>query len=307
MNITFRQLKVFSEVARLNSVVRASEALHLTPPAVSLQVKSIEKEVGHTLFDRAGKRMTLTVAGEYFVVHARRLLAGLKEADEAMLRFDNLESGHLNIAMVSAAKYFLPHMLSKFHKEHPSVDIRLKLGSRDQIDEMLINNEVDLCLMGRPPRKVPVVAQAFAEHPHVLVMSPKHELARIDFIPANALVNVSFIVRETTSGTRSAFQEFLDQHQLQPNITMEMGSSEAIKQAVIANMGVSFLSQHILAQECANGSLIVPKVEGLPLMRHWHIVSAASKQLSPAASAFRQFVLKDGEAHIDDMQLQVKA
>jgi len=145
MNITFRQLRVFVEVARQGSVLRAAEALHLSPPAVSLQIKEIEHQVGQRLFDRANRRLTLSTAGEYFLVYARRLLGTLKDAEDAMARFSRLESGRLTIGMVSSAKYYLPQLLAQFHTEHPAVDVRLKLGNREALVAMMQRNEVDLC------------------------------------------------------------------------------------------------------------------------------------------------------------------
>lgn len=301
MNLTFRQLKVFVEVARLGSVVRAAENLHLTPPAVSLQIKAIERETGQVLFDRANKRMNLTASGEFFHVHARRLLGSLKEAEEAMEGFGRLEAGHITIAMVSSANYYLPHLLAGFHELHKSVEIRLRLGSRDQIDVMLEENEVDLCVTGRPPRKVPVIAQPFAMHPHNLIMSPKHRLAGAEHIPAHMLANEPFIVREPESGTRSALQEYLDAHHIEPNFVMEMASNEAIKQAVMANLGVALVSRHILALELHNGLILTPSVEGLPLIRRWHVVHAASKRLSPAATALRDYIVEHGEHYLGSM------
>ena len=301
MNVTFRQLRVFVEIARQGGVGRAAERLHLTPPAVSQQLKAIERELDQVLFDRAGRRMALTAAGEHFFVHARRLLAGLRDAEDAMERFGRLESGQLTIAMVGAATYFLPQLLARFHADHPAVDVRLQLGGRDEIDEMLADGEVDLCVMGRPPRKVPIVSQPFAAHPHVLVVSPTHRLARAEHVPASALAVEPFIAREPGSGTRAALHEYLDRFRLQPHVTMEMASNEAIKQAVMAGMGVSLVSRHIIALECRCGLIAAPPVEGLPLARRWHVVHAASKQLSPAAEAFRDFIVEEGEAYLMSM------
>lgn len=300
MNVTFRQLRVFVEVARQSSVLRAAEALHLTPPAVSQQIKEVESQVGQPLFDRANRKMTLTTAGEYFVVYARRLLATLKEADDAMARFRRLESGRLTLCMVSSAKYFLPQMLAKFHAEHPSVDVRLKLGSREQLVAMMSANEVDLCVMGRPPVDFPSRAEPFAMHPHVLVTAPTHRFAQAESVPAAALASEPFIVREPSSGTRSALQEYLDEYRLKPTFVMEMPSNEAIKQAVMAGMGVSLLSLHTIGLEWTSGLIAAPAVEGLPLMRRWNIVAAAGRQLSPAAEAFRYFILERGEAQLAD-------
>lgn len=301
MQITFRQLRVFSEVARYSSVIRAAEALHLTAPAVSLQIKEAERQVGLALFDRAGRRMTLTTTGEYFLVYARRLLATLKDAEDMMARFKRLESGRLTIGMVGAASYFLPQLLAKFHAEHPAVDVRLRLASRENLGVMMQGNDVDLCIMGRPPRDPPARAEPFALHPHVLVVSPQHRFARAEAVPAVALANEPFIVREPDSGTREALQEYLDAHRIQPTFVMEMPSNEAIKQAVMAGMGVSLLSLHTIALEWSNGLIAVPHVEDLPLERRWNVVNSAAKQLSPAAEAFRYFVLEHGESHLAAM------
>ncbi len=301
MNLTFRQLRVFNEVARLGSVTRAAEALHLTPPAISLQVKEIELQVGVQLFDRSGRRMALSTAGEYFVVHARRMLATLKETEDAMARFARLESGRLVIGMVSTAKYFLPQLLARFHAEHPAVDVRLRLGGRAQLVALMRASEVDLCVMGRPPLDFACRADPFAMHPHVLITAPGHRFARSESVNAKSLADEPFIVRETESGTRNAMQEYLDRHGLKPSFVMEMPSNEAIKQAVMAGMGVSLLSLHTLALELRAGLIATPQVEGLPLVRRWHLVNSAGKHLSPAAEAFRYFMLEFGEAHLAAM------
>lgn len=301
MNITFRQLRVFAEVARLASVQRAAEALHLTPPAVSMQIKELERQIGLPLFDRTGRRLSLSTSGEYFLVYARRLLGTLKEADDAMARFKRIESGLLTIGMVSSAKYFLPQLLAQFHREHPAIEVRLRLGGREQLVAMMGANEVDLAIMGRPPKDFANRAEPFAMHPHVLVTAPSHPFAQVEGVAAVALAREPFIVREPGSGTRAALQEFLDTFRLQPVFVMEMNSTEAIKQAVMAGLGVSLISMHTIGLEWRNGMICMPPVEGLPLMRRWHVVNTAGKLLSPAAEALRYFVLERGEAHLAAM------
>lgn len=301
MNITFRQLRVFTEVARQGSMQRAAEALHLTPPAVSMSIKDIESQVGLPLFDRAGRQLSLSTAGEYFVVYARRLLATLKEAEDAMARFTGVESGLLTIGMVSSAKYFLPRLLAQFHAEHPSVEVRLRLGNREQLVTLMRNNEVDISVMGRPPKDWPNRAEPFAVHPHVLITAPNHPFAQSEGVPAVALAREGFIVREPGSGTRAALEEYLASHRLQPVFIMEMSSNEAIKQAVMAGLGVSLVSLHTIGLEWRSGLIAAPHVEGLPLMRRWHLVNASAKMLSPAAEAFRYFILERGEAHLAAM------
>jgi DNA-binding transcriptional LysR family regulator len=301
MAITFRQLRLFAEVARQGSVVGAAGTLHLTPPAVSLQIKELESQVGQALFDRSGRALSLSTAGEYFLVYARRLLATLKEAEDAMARFKRLESGRLTIGMVSSANYFLPQLLALFHSEHPQIEMRLKLGGREQLAAMMEASEVDLCVMGRPPVDFPSRAEPFAMHPHVLVTAPTHRFAQAESVPAAALAREPFIVREPGSGTRSALQEYLDEHRLKPTFVMEMASNEAIKQAVMAGMGISLLSLHTIGLEWKSGLIATPTVEGLPLVRRWNSVHQAGRQLSPAAEAFRYFVLERGETHLAEV------
>ena len=301
MHITFRQLTVFAEVARQGSVLRAASALHLTPPAVSLQIKELESQVGHTLFDRGGRRMSLTTSGEYFLFYARKLLSTLKDAEDAMARLSRLESGRLTIGMVSSAKYFLPQLLARFHAEHPAVDVRLRLGSRNELGAMLQAGEVDLCVMGRAPRNVQCRDEPFAKHPHVLVTAPGHPFARAEAVPAAALADEPFIVREAESGTRAVLQEYLDKQGIAPAFVMEMPSNEAIKQAVMAGMGVSVLSLHTIALEWKSGLIATPPVEGLPIVRRWNLIHVAGKHLSPVTEAFRYFMLENAEAHLADL------
>lgn len=299
MNLTFRQLRVFLEVAKLGSVTRAAEALHLTPPAVSMQIKEVENQVGLQLFDRAGRALSLSTAGEYFAVHAKKLLAALSDAENAMGRFKRLESGLLTVGMVSTAKYFVPRLLAKFREDHPGVDVRLAVASnREALLTMLEGGTCDLTVMGRPPRELAARSEPFAPHPLVFVCPPGHELLGIGHPPLAALAPYSFIVREHGSGTRAAMERFLGERRFTPRITMEMGSNEAIKQAVMAGMGISFLSLHTLGLELRSGLLQLLDVEDTPLLRSWHLVHLQSKVLSPAAEAFRYFVLERAPAHL---------
>ena len=296
MNITFRQLRVFLEVAQQGSVTRAAEALHLTVPAVSMQLKEIESQVGLQLFDRSGRSISLSTAGEYFVVHARRLLATLRDAENAMGRFKRLESGLLTVGMVSTAKYFVPRLLAQFREDHPGIDVRLVVtANREALLARMEAGDVDLSVMGRPPRELAARSEAFAAHPLVFVCPPGHELLRVGHPPAAALAPFPFIVREQGSGTRNAMETFFAEHRFEPRITMEMGSNETIKQAVMAGMGVSFLSLHTVGLELKTGLMKLLEVEGTPVMRSWHVVHLQRKVLSPAAEAFRYFLIEHGE------------
>ena len=297
-NATFRQLRVFSEVARQLSFAKAARALHLTPPAVTMQVRELEGHVGMPLFDRSGRSVTLTTAGEYMLVYTRKMLATLKDAEDTAARLLKLEVGTLTIGMVSTAKYFLPHLLAQFRREHEGIEIRLAVGNREQLVRMLHANEVDIAIMGRPPKELATRAEPFAAHPHVFVAPVGHPLTQAGPLTPEALRGQGFILREEGSGTRAALEKFLLQARVEPRVTMEMASNETIKQAVIAGMGLSFLSLHTLGLELDNQLIELLPIEGAPVVRAWNVVHTLAKLLSPAAEAFRYFVLEHGEDYL---------
>jgi DNA-binding transcriptional LysR family regulator len=298
-NATFRQLRVFNEVAKHLSFAKAARALHLTPPAVTMQVKELEAHIGLALFDRQGRQVSLTTPGEYMLVYARKLLATLKDAEDAAARLKRAEAGTLTIGMVSTAKYFLPRMLAEFRREHEHVEIRLAEGNRELLVGLLQASEVDIAVMGRPPRELATRAEPFAAHPHVFVAAPSHPLASHEGrLGIEALRSHDFIVREEGSGTRAAMESFFADARIEPRLAMEMSSNETIKQAVMAGMGLSFLSLHTLQLELEKGLLVVLDVEGAPVLRAWNVVHTLSKVLSPAAEAFRYFMLENGEGFL---------
>jgi DNA-binding transcriptional LysR family regulator len=293
---TLKQLRAFAATARHLSFAKAAAELHLTPPAVTMQVKELESAVGLPLFDRGARAVALTTTGEYLLVYVRRMLATLKEAEDAMARLKGAETGRVTIGMVSTAKYFLPRLLARFRTEHRGVEMALSVGNREQLVRQLHDGEVDLAVMGRPPKELDTRAEPFAAHPHAIVASPEHRLARRREIPLSMLSAEEFIVREPGSGTRAAMEHFFREHHVTPLVVMEMASNETIKQAVIANMGLAFLSLHTCGLELATGQLVLLDVVGLPLYRRWHIVNLRGRPMSPAAEALRYFVLEHGEA-----------
>ena len=292
---TLKQLRSFCAAARHGSFAKAAEELHLTPPAVTMQIKELESVVGLPLFDRGARAVTLTMSGEYLLVYVRRVLATLKDADDAMARLKGAETGRITIGMVSTAKYFLPRLLARFRVQHRGVEMRLAVGNREQLVRQLHDNEVDLAVMGRPPRELDTRAEPFAAHPHGVLASTEHALATMRDLPPAALASEEFIVREPGSGTRAAMEKYFADHRLQPRVAMEMTSNETIKQAVMAGMGISFLSLHTIGLERNTGLLAVPDIEGLPVLKRWYVVNNLSKTLSPAAEAFRYFILEEGE------------
>jgi hypothetical protein len=297
-NATFRQLRVFNAVARHLSFAKAAEILHVSAPAITMQIKDLEAEVGMPLFERQGRKVSLTTSGEYMLVYARKMLALLKDAEDAAARLQRIETGKLTIGMVDTTTYFIPALLRKFLNEHEGIELVLKVGNRLELIQWLQNSEVDIAIMGSPPSEISVRAEPFAANPLVFLASPEHPMAGESGLQAEDLRQQSFIVREQGSGTRSAMEAFFSQARFQPRFSMELQSNDAIKQAVKANLGLSFLSLHTIGLELQTKHLSILDVRGSPVVRAWHVVHTLSKLLSPAAEAFRYFVLEHGESDL---------
>jgi DNA-binding transcriptional LysR family regulator len=295
-NTTFRQLRVFNEVAKQLSFARAAENLHLTPPAVTMQIKDLEVRVGMPLFERSGKQVSLTTAGEYMLVYARKILASLKDAEDVAARLQRAETGVLTVGMVGTAKYFLMGLIGEFMRKHSGVELKLAIGNREQLVGMLHNSEVDIAIMGRPPKELDTRAEPFAAHPHVFVSAPDHPLAQLPELSVEDLRPHDFIVREVGSGTRAAMEKFFQEARVEPRLQMQLGSNETIKQAVMAGLGLGFISLHTIGLELENGLIQVLDVQGAPVVRAWNVVHTRAKLLSPAAEAFRYHILEHAES-----------
>ena len=292
--VSLRQLRVFESAANHRSFSRAAESLHLTQPGVSMHIKELETNAGLPLFERIGKKLFVTEAGEELLIRAREILRSIKAADEALDGLKGLRRGRINLAVVSTAKYFVPQLLASFRKEYPELEIRLAVNNRTSVIEQLVANEVDLAIMGRSPHSLDMVAEPFAQNPHVIIAAPDHPLAARSRLPVAALAKETFIVREPGSGTRLAMQQFFEQANVEFKVGMEMASNETIKQAVMAGMGISFISIHTIGLEMQSKRLSVLDVRGLPVIRQWHVAHLAGKRLSPMAAAFKAFVLEHG-------------
>jgi DNA-binding transcriptional LysR family regulator len=293
-NASLRQLRVFESAASHRSFSRAAEQLHLTQPGVSMHVKELEGHIGLPLFERLGKKLFVTQAGAELLTHVREILRTIKDAEETLDQLKGLRRGLINIGVVSTAKYFVPTLLARFRKSHPHLEVRLGVSNRDAVIEQLVANQIDLAIMGRSPDELDTVAEPFAQNPHVIIAAPDHPLASRLRIDVEAICDETFIVREPGSGTRLAMQQFFGDRQLTCKVGMEMASNETIKQAVMAGMGLSFISRHTIDMEVQMGRLAILDVHGTPVMRQWHVAHLSKKRLSPTAAAFKEFVLAHG-------------
>src|SRR5687768_15395032 len=293
-NATLRQLRVFESAARHLSLTRAAEELHLTPPAVSIQVRQLEGHAHAELFERVGRGLRLTEAGEEVLARAREILAHIRGAEEAIAGLGSLEQGLLDVAVINAGDYFFPWLIAAFREHHPRIRVRLAVANRDELLAKLSAHEVDLAVMSHPPTHREFSAEPFAPNPHVIVAAPDHPLVRKRKVPLDIIAREPLITREPGSATRLAMEQAFAESGVVPRVEMEIASNETIKQSVAAGFGVGFLSAHAVRQELALGRLSVIHVEGFPVMRQWYVVHRRDRRLPRITEEFRRFVLKEG-------------
>lgn len=297
-NATLRQLKVFEAVARNLSFSRAAEELYLTQPAVSIQVKKLEEHAGLPLFEQLGKKIYLTPAGAEMLLSCRAIIQQFRETEEAMTHFKGVSGGKLSVAVISAGDYFFPRLLVEFVRRHEGAKLDFAVYNREELLGRLAGNQTDLAVMVRPPLDGDAVNEPFAPHPYVIVAAPGHPLVGKKRIPVARLMGEPFVVREKGSDTWHSMQEAFGTRLADLNIIMEIRSTETIKQAVIAGMGLSFLSAHTISRELQSKSLVVLDVQGFPLMLNWYVVHRKNKRLPPVAQAFKDFLTADGASLI---------
>ncbi|MEW6560371.1 MAG: LysR family transcriptional regulator [Pseudomonadota bacterium] len=291
IKITLRQLEILQAVARTGSFSRASEALHLTQPAVSMQIKQLEHLLDMPLFEHSGKKIRLTEAGNETLRSAQYVFRELTNLEQSLANLKGLKGGVLTVSAVSTASVLAARLMAVFRSQNPEVRISLNVINRETLLKHLTENISDLALMGAPPEGYHLSATPFMENPLVIIASAHHPLARKKRIPLARLIEEPLVVREPASGTRRALENFLlDQH-LPFRPAMEMNKNEAIKQAAEVGLGVGLVSLHTVQAELASGQLCVLDVEGFPLKRQWYLVQREDKRLSPAAQAFADLVL----------------
>jgi len=295
VHITIRQLQVFESVARHLSYTRAAEELHLTQPAVSMQIRQLEQAVGLALFEQIGKKIYQTRAGELMLGHALTIQEHLELSKREMDELKGVDSGRLSIGVVSTVNYFAARLLAAFSRKHPNVKIRLDVTNRETLLRKLESNEPDLVLMGQPPNNLDVNASDFMDNPLLLVAAPDHSMAKMKNISLDSLIDETFVVREPGSGTRLAMERFFLDHDFKPKSTVEMAGNEVIKQAIEVGLGLSILSAHTIELELSAGRLITLDVIGIPIVRRWYVAHRTGKRLTPTALSFKQFVLAEGE------------
>ncbi len=298
--MTLHQLRIFLAVARHNSYSRAADELHLTQPAVSAQVRELERGLDATFFERVGRTIVLTEAGKELHSYAQKACALIDEAKLVMEELDELKRGRIALAAVTTAgAYVLPSLLEAFRQRHPGITVSLEVANRATVQRRLFQNEVDLIVMGRAPEALPHVAEPFLADELVLIASSAHPLAKVKKIAVERLAQELFIAREVGSGTRLNADEFFRQQGVTLSVGLELGDNSAVKEAVAAGLGIALLSRHAIRMEVTLGRLVVLDVKGLPLRRQWYVVHRQNKRLSRAATAFKAFLLNSAEGILE--------
>ncbi len=306
-NVTRRQLRVFAAVVAEQGFSGAAKVLHLTQPAISLQVKELERACGLALLDRSGRRIRPTEAGREMLRAAHAVEREMKNAEEAVTALKGLKGGLLTVAVISTAQYVAPRLLAEFCGRHPDVKLRLDVCNREAMIGHLDADDIDIAIMGRPPSEIETSAEPFAPHPHLIVAAPAHRFVGRNHITVRGLLDEPFIAREPGSGTRIMCDALFERHHLEFAPIFVMSSNETIKQAVMAGMGISLLSMHTLGLEIATGALKVLDVQEMPIVRRWYIVHRRDKRLSPAALAFREFMLQEAGAVVEKLMAPAMA
>ena len=289
--LTLRQLEILDAVARCGSFSRASAELHLSQPAVSMQIKHLESSLGLPLFEHMGRHIQLTAAGQETLRSGLAIKRELANLEQALSDLQGLKGGTLTVSAASTTSVFTARLMALFRQQYPDVHISLNVVNRETLLQHLAENSIDLALMGQPPQGLNLKARPFMDNPLVVIAATSHPLAGVADIPLTRMVEEPLVGREPGSGTRGALEAFLTEHGLAFTPAMEMNKNEAIKQAAEAGLGLGVVSLHTIQAELTSGQLCILDVQGFPLKRQWYLVQREGKRLSPVAEAFAQYVL----------------
>ncbi|MEZ5704536.1 MAG: LysR family transcriptional regulator [Burkholderiaceae bacterium] len=289
---TLHQLRIFHAVAQHNSFARAAEALHLSPPTLSLQVKQLSETLGQPLFEQLGKKIFLTAAGATLAEACADIETRMEQLSQDLSALQGVERGHFKLAILTTVKYTVPKLLGGFCAAHPGIEVAMVVGNRENLLQRVANNLDDLYIMGQPPDNLDLVCEDFADNPLVLVAPPDHPLAGKRRIAPERLAGEPFILREPGSGTRLTAERFFSEKGIQLKTRLEVGSNEAIKQTVAGGLGLAVLSATTVVSELALGELVQLDVKGFPLIRRWHVVYPRGKRLSAATLAFKDWLFE---------------
>ena len=293
MNITFRQLKLFLALSETGSVSAAARVMHVTQPTASMQLKEVTQAIGVPLYEVISKKIHLTDVGRELALTARDMVQTWAAFEQGVDGIKGLTRGKLRVAVVSTAKYFMPRLIGSFCKKYPEIDVSLEILNRDGVVQRMRDNLDDLYIMSQPPLDLDLSDEIFMTNPLVLIAGTRSSLVKASGVSLARLAEQRFILREKGSGTRMGVDQFFKKHKFRSDIRMELGSNEAVKEAVAGGLGIGIVSRHALHGHQKEHGVAVVDVKGFPIQSNWHIVHPASKRLSPIASAFKLHMRKE--------------
>ena len=293
MNVTFRQLRLFQALADTGSVSAAARVMHVTQPTASMQLKEVSQAVGLPLYEVLGRKVYLTDAGRELAAAARAMSGIWESFEQSVDAVKGLARGRLRVAVVSTAKYFIPRLIGSFCRKHPAIDVALEILNRDGVVQRLRENLDDLYIMSMPPADMDLGDEIFMPNPIVVIAATSDVLSKSARIPLSELASRRFILREPGSGTRMAVDRYFRRMKFRPDVRLELGSNEAVKESVAGGLGVGVVSSHVLHGHRKEHGVRVIDMEGFPLPSAWHLVHPSSKKLSPLALAFKAHLLKE--------------
>ena len=296
MQITIRQLQIIEAIVQTHSYSLAARHLHMTQPAVSMQMKQLERIVGLVMFERHGKRIMLTSAGQEIYKYVRDVNVKYDDLVEVIHEVKK-GAGRIKVSAATTANHLITQMIANFTKIHSEISVSLDITNRKQLIDQLQKFEPDIVIMGEPPARLELESEILIPNPLVMIAHPKHSLATRENIPFNTIAQYEFVVREQGSGTRARIESFFKEHKAEFRSTMEMGSNEAIKHAVTADLGLGIVSLHTIKLELEAEKLVILDVQHFPLERHWHIIRRKGKHLLPAAESFQKFIIKEAKVY----------
>lgn len=306
MHITIRQLQIIEAIVETRGYSLAAEQLHMTQPAVSMQMKQLEHNIGLTLFERQGKRIVLTPAGIDVHKHSQQIVAKYDDTLEAISDIKDQHTGRIKVSAATTSNHLITQMIANFSKKNNDIKVSLKITNREKLVKQLQNFEPDIVLMGEPPPKLDLVSEPLMTNPLIVIAHPEHPYANKKSIPFKKIAQYEFIVREPGSGTRATIERFFKDKGEEINSTLEMGSNEAIKHAVHAGLGLGIVSLHSIKLELEANKLVILDVNQMPIQRHWHIVKRKGKHLLPAAKEFQDFMIKEAESYAESYKPLLK-
>lgn len=292
--ITLKQLRAYTAYIRAESVKGAALNLHISPPAVSQQLSLLEDNVGTSLIIKNPNGVKPSDFGHEVLLAASRIENILEMCQTSFKKLGDINSGRVSLGTFNSANYFAPHLIAEFKKSHPNVDVRIRIGNRDSIFKAFRNYEFDFLVVGRPPKDMDMDSVEIGDHPHIIIGSPEHPRINLKNLSLKDLEDETFLIREEGSGTRLVMQQLFEEAGIGPNSMMEVGNNESIKQAVIAGLGIAFISAHTVADELKDGRLKEFDIKGYPVIRKWLVVQHNNIELVPAAESLLNFFIKSG-------------